>query len=73
MCKVLEQRVILSQQKLQVKIKNLMVMLKYYEGKPVIENIKRISKPGLRIFKSSKQVPTEEWSWYVLSQHLMVL
>jgi len=38
--------------------KNLMVMLKYYEGKPVIENIDRVSKPGLRIFKSSKEVPT---------------
>lgn len=38
--------------------KDLLVMLKYYEGKPVIENIKRVSKPGLRIFKSSKDVPS---------------
>ena len=38
--------------------KTLTVMLKYYEGKPVIENIKRVSRPGLRIFKSSKDVPT---------------
>jgi small subunit ribosomal protein S8 len=37
--------------------KELTVLLKYYEGKPVIENIKRISKPGLRIFKPAKQVP----------------
>ena len=38
-------------------IKELTVLLKYYEGKPVIENIKRISKPSLRIFKPAKQVP----------------
>ena len=37
--------------------KELTVLLKYYEGKPVIENIKRISKPSLRIFKPAKQVP----------------
>ena len=36
----------------------LNVFLKYYEGKPVIENIRRISKPGLRIFKSSDDIPT---------------
>ena len=29
--------------------KNIKVRLKYYEGKPVIEEIKRISRPGLRI------------------------
>ena len=38
--------------------KTLNVFLKYYEGKPVIENIRRISKPGLRIFKSSNEIPT---------------
>ena len=37
--------------------KELTVLLKYYEGKPVIENIKRISKPSLRIFKPAKDVP----------------
>ena len=58
-CKVLEQEgYIESTEIIGENKKNLMVMLKYYEGKPVIENIKRISKPGLRIFKSSKQVPT---------------
>jgi len=38
--------------------KTLKVFLKYYKGKPVIENIRRISKPGLRIFKSSDDIPT---------------
>jgi small subunit ribosomal protein S8 len=32
--------------------------LKYYQGKPVIEEVKRISRPGLRIFKSKDELPT---------------
>ncbi len=36
----------------------LEITLKYYSGMPVIENIKRISKPGLRIYKSSKDLPS---------------
>jgi small subunit ribosomal protein S8 len=35
----------------------LTVELKYYEGKPVIENIKRISKPGLRIYRGKEELP----------------
>ena len=35
----------------------LEITLKYYSGDPVIEQIKRISKPGLRIYKSSKNLP----------------
>ena len=38
--------------------KSIKVTLKYYEGKPVIEYIKRESKPGLRVFKSAKDIPT---------------
>ena len=37
--------------------KILVIDLKYYSGDPVIEQIKRISKPGLRIYKSSKKLP----------------
>ncbi len=33
------------------------VTLKYYEGKPVIDNIKRISRPGLRIYKNKDELP----------------
>jgi len=33
------------------------VTLKYFEGKPVIEMIKRVSRPGLRIFKSNDELP----------------
>ncbi|SOD21215.1 30S ribosomal protein S8 [Nitrosomonas ureae] len=36
---------------------NLEVELKYYSGASVIEKISRVSKPGLRIYKSSKNLP----------------
>ncbi len=36
---------------------NLNVTLKYFEGKPVIDKIDRVSKPGLRIYKSAGEIP----------------
>jgi small subunit ribosomal protein S8 len=33
------------------------ISLKYYAGRPVIEKIERISRPGLRIYKPSKEIP----------------
>jgi small subunit ribosomal protein S8 len=35
----------------------LTVDLKYFEGKPVIEEIKRASRPGLRSFKGKADLP----------------
>ena len=35
----------------------LQVDLKYFQGKPVIELIQRVSRPGLRIYKGSKELP----------------
>ncbi|RBP49822.1 30S ribosomal protein S8 [Arenicella xantha] len=35
----------------------LTIKLKYYEGEPVIEQIQRISKPGLRVYKSAEELP----------------
>lgn len=35
----------------------LTVELKYYAGRPVIEKIERISKPGLRIYKGAENLP----------------
>ena len=35
----------------------LTVELKYFEGKEVIEKIKRVSRPGLRIYKSCDELP----------------
>lgn len=37
--------------------KILTIALKYFEGKPVIEKIKRISSPGLRIYKGAQDIP----------------
>ncbi len=34
----------------------LTIGLKYYEGKAVIEEIKRVSRPGLRIYKAAKDL-----------------
>lgn len=36
---------------------SLTVELKYYEGVPVIERIERVSKPGLRIYRSTEEIP----------------
>lgn len=33
------------------------LQLKYYQGKPVIEQIQRISKPGLRVYKGKDDLP----------------
>jgi len=35
----------------------LSIELKYFEGKSVIEHIKRVSTPGLRIYKSAGDIP----------------
>ena len=31
--------------------------LKYYAGKPVIEKLERVSRPGLRIYKGREEIP----------------
>lgn len=35
----------------------LSVDLKYYQGKPVIELLKRVSRPGLRVYKNKDELP----------------
>ncbi len=35
----------------------LEIGLKYYAGKPVIEKIERVSRPGLRIYKGRDDIP----------------
>lgn len=35
----------------------MVVTLKYYEGKPVIEKIQRASRPGLRVYKGKDDIP----------------
>jgi small subunit ribosomal protein S8 len=31
--------------------------LKYYEGRPVIDSLRRVSRPGLRIYKANDELP----------------
>ncbi len=35
----------------------LVVKLKYFQGKPVIDSISRVSRPGLRIYKDTASLP----------------
>jgi small subunit ribosomal protein S8 len=35
----------------------LEIALKYYAGRPVIERIERVSRPGLRVYKGAKSIP----------------
>ncbi len=35
----------------------MIIELKYYQGRPVIEWIKRVSRPGLRVYKGKDELP----------------
>jgi len=35
----------------------LTISLKYFEGRPVIDELKRVSRPGLRIYKNKHELP----------------
>ena len=35
----------------------LNIALKYYAGRPVIERIERVSKPGLRVYRGRNDIP----------------
>ena len=39
------------------KIKSIIVVLKYFEGEPVIKEIKRVSKPGRRVYSRAVSIP----------------
>ena len=36
----------------------LAILLRYFEGKPVIETLKRVSRPGLRVYRRKDDLPT---------------
>jgi small subunit ribosomal protein S8 len=38
--------------------RELTVLLKYFDGKPVIETITKVSKPGLRIYRGKNDLPS---------------
>lgn len=35
----------------------IVIALKYYAGRPVIEHIERVSRPGLRVYKGAAAIP----------------
>ncbi len=35
----------------------LSIELKYFEGTPVIENVQRVSRPGLRVYRGKEELP----------------
>jgi len=37
--------------------KQLRIGLKYYAGRPVIERLERVSKPGLRVYRGRDDIP----------------
>ena len=37
--------------------RELTVELKYFDGRPVIETLEKVSKPGLRIYKGNSDLP----------------
>jgi small subunit ribosomal protein S8 len=39
------------------KKKAMLIELKYHQGKPVIHSIKRMSRPGLRMYKNCDELP----------------
>lgn len=43
----------------------LSIQLKYYEGKPVIESLRRVSRPGLRVYKRKGDLPKIEGGYGV--------
>ena len=38
-------------------VKELRIALKYYAGRPVIERLERVSKPGLRVYRGRDDIP----------------
>ena len=41
----------------EISIDNLVIQLKYHKGIPVIEDIQRSSRPGLRVYKNKEDLP----------------
>lgn len=59
-CKVLKEEGYIDDYRVSTNEKrtDLTIALKYYKGVAVIEFLKRVSKPGRRIYKSKDQLPT---------------
>ncbi len=57
-CEVLKKEGFIEDYKKQGEIKkNILIKLKYYNGKPLIQKIQKISKQGCRVYSSSAELP----------------
>ena len=59
-CKVLEDEGYIASATAHVEAgkPQIEIGLKYYQGSPVIELLKRVSTPGLRVYRGSDQLPS---------------
>ncbi|CAL1329127.1 30S ribosomal protein S8 [Candidatus Providencia siddallii] len=57
--KILKEEGYIDEYKIENNIKkpDLSITLRYFKGKAVIENIQRVSKPSLRIYKKTDELP----------------
>ena len=57
-CRVLQEEGYIADFQVDGDVKPLLtVSLRYHDGQPVIEELHRVSRPGLRIYKSSAELP----------------
>lgn len=57
--KVLKEEGYIEDYKIDGSVKpELSINLRYYAGKPVIARLERVSRPGLRIYRGSEELPT---------------
>ena len=57
-CRVLRDEGYIGSFQVEGEVKRtLAVALRYYDGRPVIEQFDRVSRPGLRIYKSADELP----------------
>lgn len=55
---LLEQKFIANYTVLEDKKQNILrIILKYQDGKPVIQGLQRVSRPGIRQYKSAEKLP----------------
>ncbi|TQV65332.1 MAG: 30S ribosomal protein S8 [Halothiobacillaceae bacterium] len=58
MCQVLKDEGYIAEFQVSSDVRPVLtIKLKYFEGRPVIEKIQRVSRPGLRIFRGATELP----------------
>ena len=56
---LLEEGYVANVQVIEEGVKSTLVLeLKYFDGRPVIEHLERISRPGLRIYRGNDELPS---------------